>query len=154
MSLRRIFWSFILSKTLAGQHLVKTYNKKANYQNETLCKYCFSFTKKWTHQNVENSSKWLLADLLSLILWSSTFQDGGWVKFPTLGTFRMSNSLPTWASLSLIPVGCLPPPPPPSPTPILGQTIDRCVKTMEKDMPKHLLLGFIGSQNKYHRLRC
>ena len=49
-----------------------------------------------------------MADLLSLICipWSSTFQDGGWVKFPTLGTFRMSNSLPACASLGVIPVGC------------------------------------------------
>ena len=65
-----------------------------------------------------------LADLLSvlsLIPWSSTFQGGDWVKFPTLGTFRMSNSLPTCASLSLISVGC-------SPNPILGQTIDRCIR--------------------------
>ena len=60
-----------------------------------------------------------LLSVLSLILWSSTFQDGGWVKFPTLRTFRMSNSLPTCASLSLISVGC----PPPSPSwgkPLIG----------------------------------
>ena len=25
-----------------------------------------------------------MADFLSLIPWSSTFQDGGWVKFPTV----------------------------------------------------------------------
>ena len=50
-----------------------------------------------------------MTDLLSLIPLSSTFQDGGWVIFSTLGTFRMWNSLPT----------CVPPPPP-----ILGQTID------------------------------
>ena len=52
----------------------------------------------------------------SFVLPSFTFQDSGWVKFPTLGTFRVS---------SLIPVGCNPPPPPPSP--ILGQPIDRCI---------------------------
>ena len=60
-----------------------------------------------------------MADFLSLIPWSSTFQDGSWVKFPTLGPFRMSNSLPMSASLSLIPVGY--------PPTILGQTIDRYV---------------------------
>ena len=65
-----------------------------------------------------------MADLLSvssLITWSSTFQDGDWVKFCTLGTFRMSNSLPTCALLSLISVACTPPP-------ILGQTIERCIR--------------------------
>ena len=66
-----------------------------------------------------------IAYFLSLIPWSSTFQDGGWVKFPTLGTFRMSNSLRTCASLSLIPVGCPPPP-------ILGQTIDRCISLLRR----------------------
>ena len=43
-----------------------------------------------------------------------------WVPL-TVGTFRMSNSLPTWASLGLMPVGSSPP--------ILGQTIDRCIST-------------------------
>ena len=55
-------------------------------------------------------------DLLSFIPWSSTFQDGGRVKFPTLGTFRMS-----MRSVSPIPVGC-PPPPPPHP-PSLGKPL-------------------------------
>ena len=57
-----------------------------------------------------------MADLLSLIPRSFTFQDGGWLKFPTLRTFRMSNSLPTCSSRGLYP------------PPILGQTIDRCIK--------------------------
>ena len=61
-----------------------------------------------------------MAAFLSLIPWSSTFQDGGWVKFPILGTFRMWNPLPTYAS---IPVGC------PRPLPHPGATIDRCIGT-------------------------
>ena len=47
-------------------------------------------------------------------------------QFPTLRTFRMSNSLPTCTSPSLIPVGC------PPLHPILGQTIDRCIKHEQK----------------------
>ena len=43
-----------------------------------------------------------------------------WVPL-TVGTFRMSNSLPTCASLGLMPVGSSPP--------ILGQTIYRCIST-------------------------
>ena len=66
--------------------------------------------KMWkTHPN----DYWVfskMVDLLSLIPRSPTFQDGGWVKFPTLGKFRMSNSLLACTSLSLIPVGCRPPP--------------------------------------------
>ena len=55
---------------------------------------------------------------------SFTFQDGGRVKFPTPRKFRLYNSLPTWALLSLIPVGCPPhPSPPPHPSwgkPLIG----------------------------------
>ena len=36
-----------------------------------------------------------MADLLSLIPWSSTFQDGGWVKFPILGMFDQDVKFPT-----------------------------------------------------------
>ena len=66
--------------------------------------------KMWeTHPN----DYWVFSkmlDLLSLIPRSPTFQDGGWAKFPTLGRFRMSNSLLACTSLSVIPVGCRPPP--------------------------------------------
>ena len=48
---------------------------------------------------------------LSLIPRSSTFQDDGWINFLTLRMFKMSNSLPTCASLNLIPLRCPPPPP-------------------------------------------
>ena len=65
-----------------------------------------------------------LLSVLSLIPWSSTFQDGGWVKFRTLGTLRMSHSLPTFASVSLIQFSGFPVPSPP----ILGQTVDRCIR--------------------------
>ena len=135
MSLCMTFWSFVLSKICGraasgGNMLVESIFSKWDFvqvlllnaegQN-TFChktsktwKASFvlpSFIKKWTHQNVGNSSNdcWVfskMADLLSLIPWSSTFQDGGWVKFPTLGTFRMSNSLPKCVSLSLISVVC------------------------------------------------
>ena len=113
--------------------------------NETLCKYCFSMLRdkilfviklqklkkqvSFCHpsQRNEHVKMWETGYFLrwrtsyhSLTLRPSTFQDDGWVKFPTLGRFRMSNSLPTCASLSLIHMGC--PPPPPC---ILGQTIDR-----------------------------
>jgi len=40
--------------------------------------------------------------------------DGDRTPFPTLGTFRVLNSLPMCASLSLIPVGCIRTTPPPS----------------------------------------
>ena len=65
-------------------------------------------------------------DFLSLIPWSSTFQDGGWVKFPTLGMFRMSNSLPTCTESNSRGLPTPPPPPPPQ-CPIVGQTIDRYI---------------------------
>ena len=130
------FWSFVLSKICGraasgGNMLVKSIFSKWDFvqvlllnaeEQNTFChktkkiKASFvlpSFTKKWTHQNVGNSSKWPLGvfwdcgPLISFIPWSSTFQDGNWVKFPTLGTLRMSNSLPTCASLGLISVGAL-----------------------------------------------
>ena len=50
-----------------------------------------------------------------------------WVPL-TVGTFRMSNSLPTCASLGLMPVGSSPP--------ILGQTIDRCISTPLNGLPQ------------------
>ena len=50
-----------------------------------------------------------------------------WVPL-TVGTFRMSNSLPTCASLGLMPVGSSPP--------ILGQTIDRCISTPINGLPR------------------
>ena len=130
------FWSFVLSKICGraasgGNMLVKSIFSKWDFvqvlllnaeEQNTFChktkkiKASFalpSFTKKWTHQNVGNSSKWLLGvfwdcgPLISFIPWSSTFQDGSCVKFPTLETLRMSNSLPTYASLGLISVGAL-----------------------------------------------
>ena len=72
-----------------------------------------------------------MADFLSLIPWSFTFQDGGWpgqishhgdlqdVKFPTQVCFTESNSHGLLA----------PTPPPPG---ILGQTIDRCIMCQYK----------------------
>ena len=96
-----------------------------------------------------------IAYFLPLIPWSSTFQDGGWVKFPTLGTFRMSNSLRTCASLSLIPVSC------PPPHPILGQTIDRCISLLRRFLwsfsylslarIKHRLPPFFDKKSTHHR---
>ena len=130
------FWSFVLSKICGraasgGNMLVESIFSKWDFvqvlllnaeEQNTFCHKTKkinasfvlpSFTKKWKHQNVGNSSKWLLGvfwdcgPLISFIPWSSTFQDSSWVKFPTLGTLRMSNSLPACASLGLISVGAL-----------------------------------------------
>ena len=50
-------------------------------------------------------------------------------NFPcTLGTFRMSNSLPTCASLGVIAVGC--------PPPILRQTTERYISTPINGLPQ------------------
>ena len=83
MSLRTIFDLSFYQKLVAGQHQVKKCKYKPYFRVRLCCKYCFSmlrdkmlfviklqklkkaslvlpsFAKKWTHQNVGNSSKWL-----------------------------------------------------------------------------------------------
>ena len=74
-----------------------------------------------------NSLKWLLGIFQdggplthSQVL--STFQDGGRVKFPTLGTV-VDVKIPTHVRFTKSNSRGLPGPP------ILGQTIDRCIRT-------------------------
>ena len=149
MSLRMISLSFILSETCgraaSGENMyVESIFSKWNFVQVLLFSaegqntFCRKTQVTFCHpsQRNENIKMWethpndyrvfsKIAYFLSLIPWSSTFQDGGWVKFPTLGTFRMSNSLRKCASLSLIPVSCPPPP-------LLGQTIDRCISLLRR----------------------
>ena len=55
----------------------------------------------------------------------STFQDGGRVEFPTLG-IAADVKIPTHVRLTKSNSPGLPDPP------ILGQTIDRCIKTVKR----------------------
>ena len=60
----------------------------------------------------------------------STCQDGGRVKFPTLGPLWMSKSPPTCALRSLIPVGC--PAPPSWGKPLIGALRDNMANVCAK----------------------
>ena len=114
MSLCMISWSFVSSKTCGRAASGEKMWVESIFSSEF--RFCHpsqrnEHIKMWeTHPN----DYWVfskMADPLSPIPWSSTFQDGGWVKLPTLGTLRRLNSLPTCVSLSLISVGCLRPHP-------------------------------------------
>ena len=77
-----------------------------------------------------------MSDFLSLIPWSSTFQDsGGWVKFPKNARFTESNSRG------------LPPP-----HPILEQTIDRCISLLRRFLWSFSFLSL--ARIKHRRLLC
>ena len=82
---------------------------------------------------MQNLLKWILSifqDGTPLVTHSqilSTFQDGGQVKFPTLGIIVDVKILThMWFTKSNSP-GLPDPPPLPPPTPVLGLTIDRCM---------------------------
>ena len=90
---------------------------------------CLGFP--YSLHGARNSSKWLLGIfqdgelLVARFLILSTFLDGSWVKFPTLGmSCRCQN--PYSCALQEVKFPWVATPPPPPPAPILGQTIDKC----------------------------
>ena len=119
MSLRMIFWSFILSKTCgraaSGENVqvesifskwdfVQVLLLNAEEQN-TFChktkkiKASFvlpSFTKKWTHQNVGNSSKWLLGITEYFLRWWTSYQSYHSFSGPPLSKMAGESNFPPW----------------------------------------------------------